>query len=200
MGLYEEIVEKIRETDVNMLVNGLFTLGGTIVGSAITLFSQRGRIRLSMTEPILKFSIDKGFPVQDPHKEGAFDYINPRGQMMSMECRLDIINTSALTIPIRNLNICIVQGNKIAWEYTFGSALNLGSQKKESLQTLNMQPHELKSFHIFTGDVCAKTRADVLCCDRIYVSYTNKKDKLKKTKVYSGNISLLDKTEGGHDQ
>ena len=167
MGLYEALLEKMAEIDMDLVVNGFFTLAGAILGSAITIFSQQGKLHMSISEIKISFGQDKGFPT--PDGEGGYEYLNPAGDTISIDCRIDIINSSTET--------------------------NIIDNSKESLKAINIYPRELKSYHIFTGGLSGIDRTAILQCNYINLVYVNEKGKLKRINVYTGDISKLERNK-----
>ena len=197
MGLYEAVLEKMAEIDMDLVVNGFFTLAGAILGSAITIFSQQGKLHMSISEIKISFGQDKGFPT--PDGEGGYEYLNPAGDTISIDCRIDIINSSMNTASLRNLGIEFRNGLKKVWVFRFGTETNIIDNSKESLKAINIYPRELKSYHIFTGGLSGIDRTAILQCNYINLVYVNEKGKLKRINVYTGDISKLERNkEYGH--
>ena len=193
MGLYGTVLEKLSEVDMDLVVNGFFTLAGAILGSVITIFSQRGKLHMSMSETKLAFSIDKGFPM--PDGAGGYCYYNPRGETISIDCRIDIINSSMNTASMRNLGIEFRHGLKRELVFHFNTETNIISNNKENLKAINVQPKELKSYHIFTGGMSCTGREKILRCNYINLIYLNEKGKLKRINVYTGEVSKLERKD-----
>lgn len=193
MGLYETLLEKMAEIDMDLVVNGFFTLAGAVLGSVITIFSQRGKLYMSMSETKLAFSIDKGLPM--PDGAGGYCYYNPGGDTISIDCRIDIINSSMNTTSVRNLGIEFRCGLKRVWTFYFGTVSNMIADNRENLKAVNIQPKELKSYHIFTGGVSGIDKKAILKCNYINLVYINERGKLKRTNVYTGEVSKLERKD-----
>ena len=197
MGLYETMMAKLAEIDMDLVVNGFFTLGGAMLGSVITIFSQQGKLHMSMSETKISFGEDKGLPT--PDGEGGYEYLNPAGDTIAIDCRIDIINSSMNTASLRNLGIEFRRRFKKVWVYNLGTETNIISNSNESLKAINIHPKELKSYHIFTGGISGIDKTEMLKCKYIKLVYLNEKGKLKKTTAYTGDISKLVKKDT-HDQ
>ena len=193
MGLYEAILEKMAEIDMDLVVNGFFTLAGAVLGSAITVFSRQGKIYMSMSETKISFSQDKGF--RTPGPEGGYQYLHPNGDTISIDCRIDIINSSMNTASIRNMGIEFRNGLKTVWGFQFGTETNIIDNSKESLKAVNIYPKELKSYHIFTGGISGIDKTAILKCNYINLIYMNEKGKPKRINVYTGEMSKLERND-----
>ena len=189
MDLHEIMLKKLAEVDMGLVVNGFFTLAGAILGSVITIFSQRGKLHISMSGTKLSFSQDKGLPV--PDGEGGNYYVNPKGDTISIDCRIDIINSSMNTASLRNLGIEFRRRFKKAWVHNLGTEINIISNSQETLKAINIHPKELKSYHIFTGGISGIDKTEMLKFNCINLIYLNEKGRLKRTNVYTGDISKL---------
>lgn len=197
MGLREAMLAKLAEIDMDLVVNGFFTLGGAMLGSVITIFSQQGKLHMSMSETKISFGQDKGLPT--PDGEGGYEYLHPAGDTISIDCRIDIINSSMNTASLRNLGIEFRHRFKKVWVHNLGTETNIISNSKESLKAINIYPKELKSYHVFTGGISGIDKTEMLKFKCINLIYLNEKGKLKRTNVYTGDISKLVKKDT-HDQ
>lgn len=186
MELYEAIVKKVAEIDINATINALSSILGAIVGAGITLFAQRGKLIVSISEIKLNYFVDSGSTIP-----GIQDTPEVEEECITIECRMDIVNTSATTKVMKDIGVLFSSNRKHIFVSTFWSAFNLSTRQDDSLRVVNIQPHEMKSYHIHTGHIQIVSKDEIISCDKIFAQYKNENDKLKSVMVYSGSIGKL---------